>query len=205
MPADDPISPQRFCQPDLANVLEAIGREGADAFYRGDISKTIISDIRDNGGLLSETDLDRYQPFVWKNGLELGYRGHTLRVPPYASAGITSAMTMKLLEGFDLSAMGHNSVDMLHTYIACARLAYADRFAYLTDPDFADVPWNGLMSNGYTTRRRKTIHKKVLPVFEPGDPWVEERRSISSFYYRRYVGSLGIRKWPRPYHDRSYR
>ena len=63
-------------------------------------------------------------------------------------------MTLKLLEGFRVSEMGHNSVEMLHAYISCARLAYADRFSYLGDPEFADVPWKGLLSDNYTQLRR---------------------------------------------------
>lgn len=163
-------------QTDLANTLDTIGRHGPDALYRGTIGEAIVSDIEQNGGLLTTEDLDRYQPLVWENGLEFSYRGFTVRTPPYASAGITSAMTLKLLDGFDIASMGHNSVDMLHTYINCARLAYADRFQYLADPEFAEVPWNGLISENYTQRRRKLVQDNTPRAFEPGDPWLEENR-----------------------------
>ena len=163
-------------QPELADVLEAIGRDGPDAFYSGDIAKAIVSDIRDGGGILSEEDLAQYKPFVWENGLEVNYHGLTVRVPPYACAGSTSAMTLKLLDGFDIASMGHNSVEMLHAYISCARLAYADRFEYFGDPAFVDTPWQGLLSDNYTQRRRSTIDGSAPANFEPGDPWVEEGR-----------------------------
>ena len=176
MPIGDLVNPPLLSQPQLADVLETIGREGPEAFYRGDVAKTVVSEIRQNGGILSEEDLARYRPFVWEEGLEFSYRGHTVRVPPYACAGITSAMTLRLLEGFDIAAMGHNTVEMLHTYICCARLAYADRFAYLADPEFAEVPWDGLLSEAYTRRRRESIKDTAPATFEPGDPWVEEGR-----------------------------
>jgi gamma-glutamyltranspeptidase/glutathione hydrolase len=179
MPTGDLLTPPRLRQPELAEVLEAIGRQGPDAFYRGDVANAIVSDIRRNGGILSEGDLASYSPFVWESGLEFSYRGHTVRVPPYASAGITSAMTLKLLDGFDVAAMGHNSVEMLHTYICCTRLAYADRFTYVADPAFCDVPWNGLLSDGYTQRRRASIVETAPAAFEPGDPWIEEGRTPS--------------------------
>ena len=179
MPIGDLANPPRPRQPELANVLEAIGREGPDVLYRGDIGKAIVSEIGQKGGALSEEDLARYRPFAWEGGLEFSYRGHTVRVPPYACAGITSAMTLRPLEGFDLAAMGHNTVEMLHAYICCARLAYADRFEYLADPDFADVPWDGLLSEAYTRQRRESIKEAAPAAFEPGDPWIEEGRRPS--------------------------
>ena len=180
MPGGDVVDRVVLKQPDLANVLEAIGKGGADAFYKGDIAAAITSDIRRNGGILSEDDMAQYKPLVWDKGLEFGYRGCTVRVPPFACAGTTSAMTLKLLNGFDITAMGHNSVDMLHAYISCARLAYADRFQYLADPAFADVPWNGLLSDAYTARRRATIGDTAPAAYEAGDPWREEGRQPDS-------------------------
>ena len=180
MPGGDVVDRVVLKQPDLANVLEAIGKGGADAFYKGDIAAAITSDIRRNGGILSEDDMAQYKPLVWDKGLEFGYRGFTVRVPPFACAGTTSAMTLKLLDGFDIAAMGHNSVDMLHAYISCARLAYADRFQYLADPAFADVPWKGLLSDAYTARRRATIGNTAPAAYEAGDPWQEEGRRPDS-------------------------
>lgn len=180
MPGGDVVDRVVLKQPDLANVLEAIGKGGADAFYKGEIAAAITSDIRRNGGILSEDDMAQYKPLVWDKGLEFGYRGCTVRVPPFACAGTTSAMTLKLLNGFDIAAMGHNSVDMLHAYISCARLAYADRFQYLADPAFADVPWNGLLSDAYAARRRAAIVDTAPAAYEAGDPWQEEGRQPKS-------------------------
>ncbi len=180
MPMGDVVERMVLKQPELANVLEAIGAGGADAFYKGDVAKTITADIRQNGGILSEEDMAAYKPMVWDDGLEFGYRGHTVRVPPFACAGTTSAMTLKLLDGFDVASMGHNSADMLHTYISCARLAYADRFQYLADPAFADVPWNGLVSDEYTALRRASIGDKAMDAYEAGNPWIQEGREPTS-------------------------
>lgn len=180
MPMGDVVDRAVFKQPELADVLEAIGNGGPEAFYKGDIAKAITSDIQDNGGILSEDDMANYEPKIWDGGLEFKYRGHTVRVPPFACAGITSAMTLKLLDGFDLSSMEHNSADMLHAYISCARLAYADRFQYLADPAFADVPWNGLVSDEYTELRRASIGDRLNGAVEAGNPWVQEGREPTS-------------------------
>ena len=81
------MSPPRLRQPDLAQVLDAIGREGPDVYYRGDVGKAIVSDIRQNGGVLSEEDMAQYRPILWDKGLEFPYRGHTVRVPPLPAPG----------------------------------------------------------------------------------------------------------------------
>ncbi len=171
LPTGDVASPALLRQPELADVLEAVGREGPSAFYSGDIARAIASDIRANGGIVSTQDLAEYRPFVWDSGLEFGYSGHTVRVPPFACAGTTSAMTLRVLDGFDVRSMGHNSADALHAYIWAARLTYADRYEYMADPAFVDVPWRGLVSDGYTDLRRGLIDERRLGAIEPGDPW----------------------------------
>ena len=171
LPTGDLTSPALLKQPDLADVLEAVGRYGPGAFYSGDIAHAITSDIRANGGIVSERDFADYRPFVWDSGLEVKYSGHTVRVPPFACAGTTSAMTLRLLDGFDVRSMGHNSADALHAYIYGARLAYVDRFTYMADPAFVDVPWKGLVSDGYSDLRRGLIDAHRLGKVEPGDPW----------------------------------
>ena len=182
LPTGDLTSKANLRQPDLANVLEAIGKKGASAFYSGDIAEAITSDIRSNGGILSMRDLAEYKPFVWDGGLEFGYSGHLVRVPPFQCAGTTSAMTLKLLDGFDIESTGHNSPDTLHAYIYAARLAYVDRFRYMADPAFVDVPWAGLVSDGYTETRRALISANKLGKIESGDPWAFEEGAPSRVF-----------------------
>ena len=176
MPTGGTDNPTPLKQPELADVLEAIGRDGADAMYRSDITKVIVSDIQANGGILTEDDFASYQPYVWEGGLEVEYHGYTVRLPRYGCAGPTSAMTLKLVRGFDLAAMGHNSIDMLHVYISSAQLAYGDRFRYFGDHEFVDVPWKGLLSDEYADRRRAAIGESPPGWYKHGDPWQEEGR-----------------------------
>ncbi len=171
LPTGSAAAPALLRQPELADVLEAVGREGPEAFYRGDVARAIASDVQASGGIVSERDLAEYRPFVWDSGLEFAYSGHTVRVPPFACAGTTSAMTLRMLDGFDVRSMGHNSTDALHSYIYAARLAYADRYAYVADPAFVDAPWKGLVSDGYAGLRRGLIDARRLGAIEPGDPW----------------------------------
>ena len=173
-------NPYILRQPELADALDTIGRYSHEGFYRSDLTKMIVDDVQSNGGIISMDDFNQYRAFYWEDGLEFHYRDKTIRVPPKASAGITTAMTLKVLEGYDLRNMGHNSVESLHTYISAAKLAYADRFKYIADPDYADVPWQGLISDRYAERRRQDINQQAPNRYEPGNPWIEEGRNPES-------------------------
>ena len=175
--------PAKIRQPELADTLETIGTEGADGFYRGGVANRLVDAVQGAGGMLSHADLERYRPFHWQAGdasdgapLEVRYRNLRVRVAPFASGGITSAMTLQLLDGTDLAACGHNTAEAMHRYICAARLAYADRFAFLADPESAEVPWRGLTSPAYAARRWETVGGKAPRHFKPGDPWQEEGR-----------------------------
>ena len=175
--------PAKIRQPELADTLETIGTEGADGFYRGGVANRLVDAVQGAGGMLSHADLERYRPFHWQAGdasdgapLEVRYRNLRVRVAPFASGGITSAMTLQLLDRTDLAACGHNTAEALHRYICAARLAYADRFAFLADPESAEVPWQGLTSPAYAARRWETVGGKAPRHFKPGDPWQEEGR-----------------------------
>ena len=175
--------PAKIRQPELADTLETIGTEGADGFYRGGVANRLVDAVQGAGGMLSHADLERYRPFHWQAGdasdgapLEVRYRNLRVRVAPFASGGITSAMTLQLLDRTDLAACGHNTAEAMHRYICAARLAYADRFAFLADPESAEVPWRGLTSPAYAARRWETVGGKAPRHFKPGDPWQEEGR-----------------------------
>ena len=175
--------PAKIRQSDLADTLETIGTEGAAGFYRGGVANRLVEAVQGAGGMLRHADLEGYRPFHWQTNssgdaapLEVRYRNLRVRVAPFASGGITSAMTLQLLDRTDLAACGHNSAEALHRYICAARLAYADRFAFLADPESADVPWRGLTSPAYAARRWDTAGGNAPRRFKPGDPWQEEGR-----------------------------
>jgi gamma-glutamyltranspeptidase/glutathione hydrolase len=171
LPASEPGAEVRLRQEELADVLEAIAERGPAGFYRGEVARAIVAGIADGGGILTEADLAEYRPYHWDRGLEFAYSARTVRVPPFACAGLTSAMTLKLFERSGGPGLGHNSIDGLHAYIASARLAYADRYAYMSDPEMVRAPWRGLLAEGYLAGRAALIDPREVPAFEPGDPW----------------------------------
>ena len=176
MPIGDKAYPALLKQADLADTMEYIGHEGSKGFYEGDIANLIVKDIQSHEGILSREDFSTYKPFIWDKGLEVPYRNTIVRLPPHATAGITTAMTLKLMDRFDFKNSGHNSADSLHTFISAARLSYQDRYEYLGDPETIDIPWDGLLSDEYTDRRFKEIGIVVPELWQAGNPWIEEGR-----------------------------
>jgi gamma-glutamyltranspeptidase / glutathione hydrolase len=151
------------------------GREaGLDAarerFYRGDIARDIVAWSDANGGLLAAADLERFTTRT-ESPVSADYRGVTVfKCGPW-SQGPVFLQQLKMLEGFDLDAMGHNSADYIHAVIESAKLSFADREAYYGDPAFVDVPLDGLLSDRYAAIRRELIDSANASIDQrPGDP-----------------------------------
>jgi gamma-glutamyltranspeptidase / glutathione hydrolase len=160
---------------DAESAAKNRGREtGLDAarerFYRGDIARDIVAWSDANGGLLDAPDLARFTTRT-ESPASADYRGVTVfKCGPW-SQGPVFLQQLKLLEGFDLAAMGHNSADYVHTVIESAKLAFADREAYYGDPEFVDVPLAGLLSDRYAAIRRELIDSAHASMEQrPGDP-----------------------------------
>lgn len=144
----DPYTGQKIVQRDMADTMRRIAREGATAFYEGEIAHAIGDDMRANGGILTAADLAAYDVEVYEP-LTVPYRGYEVQVPRAPTGSWTIAETLRILEHFDISASGHNSAEHLHTLIEAARLAFADRYYHFGDPAFVSVPLEGVLSDGY--------------------------------------------------------
>ena len=167
-------------QPDLGATYQKLAdayRSGAsrsredgidcaiDRFYRGDIAKAIVDyvstfPVKDSTGvhtsLLTLEDFAEYQTLV-EEPLQVKYRDFTVcKCGPW-SQGPVLLQNLKLLEGFDLKAMGHNSAQYVHTVIECSKIAYNDRNRYYGDMRFAKVPFDKLLSDEYAAKRRLEI------------------------------------------------
>jgi gamma-glutamyltranspeptidase/glutathione hydrolase len=144
------------------------GLEAArDAFYRGDIARKIIAFMKDEGGLLSAEDLAEYHSPV---GPPERRRFGDLEVFTCGAwcQGPVLLQTLALLEGTNLTALGHNSADYVHTLTEALKLAFADREAYYTDPALGNVPLPTLISSEYAAERRKLIRPdKAWPEMPP--------------------------------------
>ncbi len=145
-----------FRQPDLARTLRRIAAEGADVFYKGEIAQRIAQFYAANGGLLTAEDLAGYDA-KWVEPLSVDYRGYTIYTQPPNSSGIAVLMQLRLLEGFDLRALGRDNPDYLHLLGEVQRLAIADRNRYVADPEFVTLPVERLLSREYAAERRKLL------------------------------------------------
>ncbi|HEY9722551.1 MAG TPA: gamma-glutamyltransferase [Oscillatoriaceae cyanobacterium] len=156
-----PYAGDRLVQPELANTLRRIAAQGARGFYAGPVAAAIAHEQAHDGGVISTADLARYQA-RWRTPVSFTYRGYRLiSMPPPSSGGVTLAEMLNILEGVDLRAMGWHSPAEIHWMAEASRRAFADRNAYLGDPDFVTNPVATLMSKAYAAKRRATIKPDV--------------------------------------------
>jgi gamma-glutamyltranspeptidase/glutathione hydrolase len=120
-------------------------------------------------GLLDADDLARWEPTV-EPPVSVDYAGVTVHKTGPWGQGPVMLQQLRLLEGFDLEAMGHLSVDWVHTVTECAKLAFADREAWYADPDHVDVPLDALLSPAYAAERRARVGQTASYDLRPGSP-----------------------------------
>jgi gamma-glutamyltranspeptidase/glutathione hydrolase len=164
-----PAQGQIFKNPDLARTYSALAQGGRDAFYKGQIARTMDAYFRRIGGDL------RYEDFAshkgeWIDPISVNYRGYDVYELPPNSQGAAVLEMLRILEGYDLKKMGPGSADALHVMIEAKRLAYEDLAKYYGDPDFVKVPVKALISAEYAKQRRAQIHMdRANPNIGPGD------------------------------------
>lgn len=154
-----PTKGQIFKNPNLANTLEQIANGGRDAFYKGDIAKTIAAFMAKHGGYISYEDLATHQS-EWVEPVSVDYRGYKLWELPPNGQGIAALQILGVLKGYDLKAMGFGSADHVHYFTEAKKLAFEDRARFYADPKFSDVPVERLISDEYSNERRKLIKAK---------------------------------------------
>ena len=171
-------------QPDLANTLKVISKEGRDGFYKGEIAKKIADDMQNNGGIISEKDLEQYQP-VWRNPLISSYKDiKIVTMPPPSSGGIHVIQMLNVLENFDLRKLGHNSKEYINVLSEVMKYAYADRSKHLGDPDFYNVPIKKLSSHEYANEISKKIKiGSVTPSIEINPGSFDDKESIETTHF----------------------
>ncbi len=150
---------ETWVQPDLAHTLELIQRNGRDGFYLGENAERLADFMANNGGLITEEDLAKYEA-IEREPIKGSYRGFDIvSMPPPSSGGVALVEMLNILEDYDLSEMGHNSADYLHVLTETMRRAYADRAEHLGDPDFnEDIPISRLLDKEYAAKLRSTIN-----------------------------------------------
>ena len=178
-----PQAGEIFRNPDLARTLKRLveaetqnkskGRHEAlkaarDRFYKGDIAREMAKFSEENRGLFRYEDFANYTAKI-EEPISIDYHGYQIYKNASASQGPAELFALRILEGYDLKALGHNSADYIHTSVEATKLAFADRDKYLGDLDFIKIPYEGLLSKEYAAERRAMIDKNTASLeFRPG-------------------------------------
>lgn len=145
-----------FKNPYLANTYRKIAEGGRDAYYKGDIAKTIANFIQKQGGFLSEDDLASHQS-EWVTPVSINYRGYDVWELPPNGQGIAALQMLTILEGYGFSKIEFGSAEHLHLFTEAKKLAFEDRAKYYADMNFFDTPVEDLLSEDYAAERRQLI------------------------------------------------
>src|SRR5260370_1396023 len=151
-PGGAPTVGEIFRNPDLARALEAIAKEGRDAFYKGTLAKRILDTSTKFGGTMAADDLAEFAA-EWVDPISTDYRGWTVYEMPPNEQGIAALMMLNIVSSFPLGEWGHNSVATLHAMIEAEKLAYAHIITSVHDPRFAEVPRKGMTSPAHGRSR----------------------------------------------------
>ena len=173
-PQGEPLSEGTLLKnPEYAKTLATLAREGAAAFYEGQIGRDIVNKVRnieDNPGLLSRQDLANYR-IKERSATCAPYRQYDIcGMGPPSSGALTVGQILGIASHFDLKAMGADSAEAWQLIGDASRLAFADRGRYMADTDYIPMP-QGLLDPDYLAERAKLITKgKALDKVSPGEP-----------------------------------
>ena len=158
-------------QKDLARTFKAIAVGGRDAFYQGDIARAIVAFSEQQGGILTLKDLADCRS-RWQDAISTTYRGYTVYESPPNSSGHVLLQELNLVELHDLKTLGCNSAESIHLMVEAKKLAFSDRETYIADPDFVEIPTQGLISKEYAAERAGLIDlERAASDVRSGDPW----------------------------------
>ena len=164
---------EKLVQPELAQTLERISKNGANEFYEGETAKRFAEEMAKNGGLISLSDLKSYKA-IERTPLTGKYKNYTIITsPPSSSGGIALLEMLGILEGTNYEKAGSGSASAIHYQAEAMRRAYADRNEYVGDPDFVKVPIKGLLDPAYLSKLRASIDpERATPSdsVKPGKP-----------------------------------
>ncbi len=163
---------------DLATSLALIAREGAEALHTGELARQIIANMEKHGGLLSAADLAGFTPEV-EPPLSILYHGRTIAVPPPPADGIMVAEMLRIMERFDLSALGHNSVDFIAIFAEAMKYAGRDKDRHIGDPRFVTPPLERLLSDAYADECAAAIRGGSKVALPRGDADGEHTTTVS--------------------------
>ena len=155
--------------PDLADTMEGVAKNGVDWFYNGPIADEMVEHINKNKGLFCKEDLINCKP---KERIPVrgNYRGYDIiSMAPPSSGGTHIIQMLNILENFDLKGMGFHSADSTHVIAETMKMMFADRSVAMGDPDFVDVKVDKLLSKEYAKELAAKIDMDHAKEYAPTD------------------------------------
>ncbi len=169
-----PKAGEWFRNPDYARTLKTIADSGIGTFYGGSLGKRIVSRIAALNGFVTLDDLRRNAP-NWVTPISVPFKGYRVWELPPNNQGIAVLEMLRILEPYDLLAMGHNSPTYLHHLIEAKKLAYADLDRFVGDADHLDMPADAMLTDAFIAERRS--HLDATRAQERVDPGVLRTKS----------------------------
>lgn len=142
--------------PHLAETMEAVAANGQDGFYGGPVANEMVRAVQAEGGVWEKDDLEQHHG-DWVDPVSTTYRGHHAYQHPPNCQGFVHLMMLNVLENFDLTRFSDTSADYAHLLVEASKLTFEDRDRYLTDPEFADIPLDRLLSKEYAAELASRI------------------------------------------------
>ena len=157
---------ERMRLPHLAATLTLIAREGPRTFYEGELAERMTRWLADNGGLLTARDFAAHDAET-VTPLSVHYRGlEACNLPPNTQ-GVASLSILNILEHMDVASLGEGSAQHIHAIVEATKLAFAERDAHVTDPDFAQIPLDHMLSpaHGRELAQRIRMDRALEPAY----------------------------------------
>lgn len=164
-----PRAGERFSLPGAGASLRRIAETEGEAFYRGELAERMAGFARETGGLLEEADLAAHEP-LWTASIHRAFAGAEVHEIPPNGQGIAALMALGLLEHTPIAELDPDSADAVHLEIEAMKLAFADLYRYVADPDSMEVRASDLLDDAYLAERASRIDPAAASEAAPGVP-----------------------------------
>ncbi len=155
-------------RPDLAETYKKFAELGSAALYDGTVGDQLVAFMEKEGGLITKEDLANYS-VRWSEPIQMSYGDYTVYGTPPSSSSMTWMEILKIVDGYDLQAMGHNTPDYLRVMIEATKYAYQHAYEYIGDTAFHDVPVDRLLSDESAAELRAAIDATPVREYKPVD------------------------------------
>ena len=191
-----PYPGERFYCPQQAETLEDIAATRGESFYRGRLAERIALASGADEGAMTAEDLAAHR-CDWVDPISVEYRGYRLHEMPPNGQGIAALVALGILGNHDVAACAPDSADSLHLQIEAMKLAFADVYAHVSDPDTMRVKPEALLDDAYLASRAKAIDRQRAQEHKTGNPKgggtvyltaADERGMMLSYIQSNYMG-----------------